>query len=109
MGLDVKEWAMRWVEGSILSCVRGRTSLNMVVGRIRRALNSYSLKIEEILALIDTVEISPVYLPSLSREEKVARLKPIKEAVMGLQGELHPQTKEHHERGGNVNASISKV
>jgi hypothetical protein len=81
MGLEVKDWAMKWVEGSIISCVKGKTPLNMVVGRIRRALNSYGLKMEEILALIDAVESNPVYLPTLSKAEKSIKLKPIREAV----------------------------
>jgi hypothetical protein len=83
MGLEIKDWALKWVEGSIISCVKGKTPLNMVVGRIRRALNSYGLKIDEILALIDAVESNPVYLPTLSKAEKSARLKPIKDALMG--------------------------
>jgi hypothetical protein len=81
MGLEVKEWAMKWVEGSIISCVRDRTPVNMVVGRIRRALSSYGLKTDEILALIDAVESNPVYLPTLSKAEKSVKLKPIREAV----------------------------
>jgi hypothetical protein len=81
MGLEVKDWAMEWVEGSIISCIQGRTPLNMVVGRIKRALNSYGLKIDEILALIDAVESNPVYLPTLSKAEKSVKLKPIRKAV----------------------------
>jgi hypothetical protein len=72
---------MRWVEGSILSYARGRITLNMVVGIIRRALNSYDLKMSEVLALINAIESSPVYLPILSRAEKSARLKQVKEAL----------------------------
>jgi hypothetical protein len=78
MGLEIKDWAMKWVEGSIISCVKGKTPLNMVVGRIRRALNSYGLKIDEILALIDAVESNPVYLPILSKAVKSIKLKPIR-------------------------------
>jgi hypothetical protein len=81
MGLEIKDWAIKWVEGSIISYVRGRTPLNMVIGRIKRALNSYGLKIDEILALIDAVESSPVYLPTLSKAEKSIKLKPVREAV----------------------------
>lgn len=78
---EAKDWAMKWVEGSILSYARGRITLNMVVGIIRRALNSYDLKMSEVLALINAIESSPVYLPSLSRAEKSARLKQVKEAL----------------------------
>jgi hypothetical protein len=84
MGLEIKDWAMKWVEGSIISCVKGKTPLNMVVGRIKRALNSYGLKMDEILALIDAVESNPVYLPTLSKAEKSARLKPIREALIAF-------------------------
>ena len=94
MGLEIKDWAIKWVEGSIISYVRGRTPLNMVVGRIRRALNSFGLKTDEVLALIEAVESNPVYLPSLSKAEKSARLKPIKDALIGLQ--IKPQSTTQH-------------
>jgi len=55
--------------------------LNMVVGIIRRALNSYDLKVSEVLALINAIESSPVHLPILSRAGKSARLKQVKEAL----------------------------
>jgi hypothetical protein len=84
MGLEIKDWAMKWVEGSIISCVKGKTPLNMVVGRIRRALNSYGLKMDEILALIDAIENNPVYLPTLSKVEKSIKLKPIRDAVVKM-------------------------
>ena len=44
-------------------------------------MNSYGLKIGEILTLIDSVESNPVYLPTLSKAEKSVKLKPIGEAV----------------------------
>jgi hypothetical protein len=94
MGLEIKDWAIKWVEGSIISYVRGRTPLNMVVGRIKRALNSFGLKTDEVLALIEAVESNPVYLPSLSKAEKSARLKPIKDALIGLQ--IKPQSTTQH-------------
>jgi hypothetical protein len=84
MGLEIKDWAMKWVEGSIISCVKGKTPLNMVVGRIRRALNSYGLKMDEILALIDAIENNPVYLPTLGKVEKSIKLKPIRDAVVKM-------------------------
>jgi len=84
MGLEIKDWAIKWVEGSIISCVKGKTPLNMVVGRIRRALNSYGLKMDEILALIDAIESNPVYLPTLSKVGKSIKLKPIRDAVVKM-------------------------
>jgi hypothetical protein len=95
---EIKDWAMKWVKGSIISCIRGRTPLNIVVGRIRIALNSYGLKIDEILALIDAVKSNPIYLPNLSKAEKSARLKPIKEALIGLQIKS-PSTAQHSPEG----------
>jgi hypothetical protein len=100
MGLELREWAVKWVEGSIISYVRGRTPLNMVVGRIRRALNSYGLRMDEVEALIDTIENSPVYLPSLGKDEKAVRLKPVKEALTSLQGEGRPPIRKPGGEGG---------
>jgi len=82
--MDAKTWALRWIEGSIISYVRGRTSLNIVIGRIKRALNSYGVKVDEVMALIDSIENSNAYLPTMSRDEKIARLKPIRDVLNEL-------------------------
>jgi hypothetical protein len=100
MELEVKDWALRCVEGSIISYTRGRIPLNMAVGRIRRALNSYGLKMGEVLALMDAIESSPVYLPTLSKAEKSARLEQVKEALTGLRAK--PQSTVEHLREGGV-------
>ncbi|RLE84452.1 MAG: hypothetical protein DRJ67_10555 [Thermoprotei archaeon] len=80
-GVFTKEWALKWIRGSILSYVTGGITLRMVVGRIRRALKSYGVKKGEVIAIIDVIQDSPVYLPSLSRDEKASKLEPLRRAL----------------------------
>ncbi len=80
MGAD-KEWALKWIEGSIESYAGERTTMNILLGRIKRAMESHGVTKGEILAVVDAIERSPVYLPSLNPSEKTARLKPLKKAL----------------------------
>ena len=72
---------MKWVEGSIGSFIEGRTPLNMVLGRIRKAVESYGIRPDEVKEIINIIEASPLYLPGLKREEKAKRLQPLREAL----------------------------
>ena len=81
---SMRAWALKWVEGSLLGFARGSTPFNIVMGRIKRSVESYGVKPNEILLLIELIEQSPVYLPNLSKEEKIARLRPIKSAVENM-------------------------
>jgi len=79
-----KDWALKWIEGSTVSYITGRTSLNILLGRIKRAVEDYGVDKSEVLAIIDVIERSPVYLPSLSREEKGSKLEPLRRAVENM-------------------------
>ena len=82
----MKEWALKWVEGSVLSYARERTSLNVVLGRIRRAVESYGVNRGDVRAIIEVIQKSPVYLPALSVEEKSIKLIPLKEKLKEVNG-----------------------
>jgi hypothetical protein len=79
-----KGWALRWVEGSIVSYMQYRISLNILIGRIKKAVASYGVGKDEVLAIIGVIQDSPVYLPSLSHEEKACRLAPLLEALTAV-------------------------
>jgi hypothetical protein len=79
-----KDWALKWIEGSMVSYIAGRTSLNILLGRIKRAIEDYGVDRSEVLAIIDVIERSPVYLPSLSQEEKGSRLEPLRRALENM-------------------------
>jgi len=81
--MDVKEWALKWIQGSIISYLKGSISFRMLLGRINRALNSYGIERAEILAIISAIQANPVYFPSLSQEDKASRLEPVRRAVAG--------------------------
>ena len=76
-----KEWAMKWLEGSILSYVRGRITLAMLLGRIKRALESYSVKKEDVRAILLLIRDNPAYLPSFTKEEKDSKVKSVLNAL----------------------------
>ncbi|MEM2128458.1 MAG: hypothetical protein QXN86_02220 [Candidatus Methanomethylicaceae archaeon] len=58
--------------------------MNLVTGRIRKCIESYGIKVDEVKAMIEAIEQNPAYLPALSMEEKIARLKPVKDAVKDM-------------------------
>lgn len=75
------EWALKWVEHSILSYTNGETSLNILLGRIRRAMERYGIKRGNVLAIIELLQKNPVYLPLLSEEERSSKLRPLKKML----------------------------
>jgi len=79
--LTMKSWALKWLEGSLISFVRGSTHLNLVIGRIEKCIKSYGVKVDEVKAMIEAIEQNPAYLPTLPAEEKIARLKPMKDVL----------------------------
>jgi hypothetical protein len=84
---SLRGWALKWVEGSIVSYMQDRISLKILIGRIKKAVASYGVGEKEVLAIIGVIQSSPVYLPSLSQEEKAHRLAPLLEALTGEFGE----------------------
>jgi len=84
MGREIRDWALKWIEGSLLSFVENKTPLNITVGRIRKSVKSYGIKINDLKLLIDMIEKSPLYLPSIQREEKIAKLKLVREAIKNI-------------------------
>lgn len=75
---------MKWIEGSIVSYMNSGTAFNILIGRIRKAIGNYGIQKDDVLAIIDVIQSSPVYLPALSREEKASKLRPLREAVVKL-------------------------
>jgi len=70
-----RSWALNWVKGSIASYLRGNTPINMVKGRIKRAVESYGVKPEEIRAIVSLLQIDPsLTIPRELREERAKSL-----------------------------------
>jgi hypothetical protein len=71
----MREWALSWIRGSIESYLRGKTPINIVKGRIKRAIESYGVKPEEISAIINLLQIDPsLTIPRELREERARPL-----------------------------------
>jgi hypothetical protein len=82
IGVSLRDWALKWVEGSIVSYFSDRTSLNVVMGVVRRAIKSYGVKPGEIR---DTISLkildSGLNIPRKTREE---RARPLLEFIERL-------------------------
>uniref|UniRef100_A0A7J3YVK9 Uncharacterized protein n=1 Tax=Ignisphaera aggregans TaxID=334771 RepID=A0A7J3YVK9_9CREN len=79
MGVEIhpltKNWALNWIKGSIVSYLRGDTPINIIKGRIKRAVESYGVKPEEIGVIINLLQIDPLLtIPRELREEKARPL-----------------------------------
>ena len=71
-----REWALKWVEGSVVGYIKGSTSLNLVLGRIRKALKSYEVTLNDIDLLLKNIEVDPKYtMPVEVRREKIKELR----------------------------------
>jgi hypothetical protein len=79
-----RDWALRWVRGSVESYLLGRTSLAVVEGRVRRAVESYGVSPEEVRAIIGSLLVDP--LVSVPRELREERARPILDFVKRLEG-----------------------
>ena len=75
-----EDWALKWAEGTILGFARGRIELNRALGMLRRATQMIGND-DKLYAIIENIEKNPVYLPTMSCKEKVAKLKPLREAL----------------------------
>ncbi|MEM1687701.1 MAG: hypothetical protein QW456_11300 [Ignisphaera sp.] len=85
MGFDQREWALNWLKGSIVSYMRGGISLVMLLGRVRRCIESYNIKPSDIEVLIEVIVRDPV-LNLGSSDERVKRLEPLKEFLSKVKG-----------------------
>lgn len=76
MGFDQREWALNWLKGSIVSYMRGRISLTMLFGRVRRCLESYGITPSDIEVLIEIIVRDPALNLGPSNE-RIKRLEPL--------------------------------
>lgn len=77
-------WALKWVRGSVESYIVSRTSLDIVKGRVRRAVESYGVKPEEVEAIVSLIVLDP--LLNAPRELREERAKPLLEFIRELGG-----------------------
>jgi len=70
-----KDWALRWIRGSIESYFIGKTHLEIVKGRIKRTIKSYNVNPKEIKTIVNSVLIDPsLKSPKKLREERTKSL-----------------------------------
>ena len=82
MNPNSREWALKWVEGSVVSYIKGSTSLNLVLGRIRKALKSYKVTLNDIDILLKNIEVDPKYsTPVEVRRKKIEELRKALESL----------------------------
>jgi len=80
----MRDWALKWLRGSIESYIRGNTPINMVKGRIKKAMKSYSISIDEIEALINSISHDP--LINVPGELLSERVKPLIAFIREIKG-----------------------
>jgi hypothetical protein len=74
-----EEWFLKYAQGTILGFMRNRIELNRAKGMLKTAKENIG---DENLSLIFmNVEQNPIYLRSMSQEEKVKRLKILKKEL----------------------------
>ena len=79
-----RDWALRWVRGSVESYLLGRTSLEVVEGRVRRAVESYGVSPGDVEAIVSSLLVDP--LVNIPRELREERARPILDFVKRLEG-----------------------
>jgi len=77
-------WALRWVRGSIASYILGRTRLEVVRGRVRKAVESYGVSPEEVRAIVSSLLLDP--LLSTPEELREERIRPLMDFLKQLEG-----------------------
>ncbi len=71
-----KEWALKWLRGSIVSYMRGKISLNMMIGRVRRCIESYGVSPSEVESLMQSIILDPGLVLG-GQEERRRVLEPL--------------------------------
>jgi len=79
-----RDWALRWVRGSVESYLLGRTSLAVVEGRVRRAVESYGVSPGDVEAIVSSLLVDP--LVNIPRELREERARPVLDFVKRLEG-----------------------
>ena len=76
MGLDLKSWALNWLKGSFVSYLRGATSERIILGRIKRCLESYGISLEEVRKLAISITLDPSLNlgPTEEQQERLDKL-----------------------------------
>jgi len=80
-----RDWALRWVRGSVESYLLGRTSLTVVEGRVRRAVESYGVSPGDVEAIVSSLLVDP--LVNIPRELREERARPLLDFVSQLEGD----------------------
>jgi len=79
-----RDWALRWIRGSVESYLLGRTSLTVVEGRVRRAIESYGVSPGDVEAIVSSLLVDP--LVGIPRELREERARPLIDFVKRLEG-----------------------
>ncbi|MEM2197230.1 MAG: hypothetical protein QW290_09140 [Sulfolobales archaeon] len=87
MGFNAREWALNWLKGSIIGYMRGEITLNNLLGRIRRCLESYGVALSDVKVLLDVIIWDPALnlgSPEERRKKLDSLLKFLNEGLRGV-------------------------
>ena len=77
-----RDWSLKWDQGVVVGFARERLDRTRAVGMLRTAHRRMGVDRKDLRAILDVVRDSPVYLPGLTKEEKAARMRPLREALI---------------------------
>jgi len=72
MEMQSKEWYYKWTEGVIVGYLKGTIEEKRALGMLKRAKENIGE--EDLNSLIKAIEISPIYLPYMPKEEKIRKI-----------------------------------
>jgi hypothetical protein len=78
-----KDWALKWIEGVLVSYFFGKTPLNVVKGVVKRVIESYGVKPGEIGVIISLKTPDPAL--NIPRKTREKRAKPLLEFIEKLE------------------------
>ena len=74
-----KEWFSKWAEGTIIGFLRNTIELNRAKGMLSTAIKNTGE--EKLSLIIKNIKLNPIYLLSMSREEKSKILELLKKEL----------------------------
>jgi len=70
-----KEWALKWLKGFVERYFRGKASLQIIIGRVRKALKAYSVGINKVRQIANSLLLDPsIDTPKQIRKERAKEL-----------------------------------
>ena len=78
--MEIREWSLNWAQGCVIGYIKGTLEEKRAVGMLKRAMD-WGVKKEELKNILDSVKISPLYLPSFGTEYKAKKISELEKLL----------------------------